>query len=94
MLLFVFVVLFPKGEMNPPIYSLSETSFPLASLSKTSREHKRKEEETKKERKQTNFVRTKVSTYVERKQNNREDIKKLEKKGAHINYAYFQHAVR
>jgi hypothetical protein len=46
--------------MNPPIYSLSETSFPLKSLSKTSGEHKRKEEETKKERKHYNFVRTKV----------------------------------
>jgi hypothetical protein len=38
------------------------------SLSKTSRERKRKEEDLKKERKQTNFVRTKVSTHVERKQ--------------------------
>ena len=74
MLLFAFVLLFPKGEMNPPIYSLSETSFPLKSLSKTSGEHKRKEEETKKERKHYNFVRTKVSTHVERKQNNRREI--------------------
>ena len=60
MLFFVFVVLFPKGEMNPPHLSLRDFFPSRVSFKNHRREHKRKEEETKKERKHYNFVRTKV----------------------------------
>ena len=71
LLFFVFVLLFPKGEMNPPMLSLGDFFPSLKSLSKTSREHKRKEEETKKKERKHKFCEDKGKN-VERKQNNRE----------------------
>ena len=79
--------------MNPPILSLGDFFPSRVSFKNQQRAQTQRRRDKKKERKHK-FCEDKGFYTCREKTKHQRDIKKLEKKGAHINSAYFQHAVR